>query len=41
LESLKTSMVRLTSLLEQTVGNTFGEGPSNWPVTSNQTPTTA
>jgi hypothetical protein len=29
LESLKTSMVRLTSLLEQTVGNTFGEGPSN------------
>jgi len=40
LESLKTSVVRLTSLLEQTLRNTFGEGPSNQPVTFNQTPTT-
>jgi hypothetical protein len=40
LESLKTSVVRLTSLLEQTLRNTFGEGPSNQPITFNQTPTT-
>jgi len=41
LESLKTIMARLTSLLKQTLGNTSGEGPSNRPVTFNQTPTTA
>jgi len=41
LESLKTSVARLTSLLEQTLRNTSGEGPSNRPVTFNQTPTTA
>jgi hypothetical protein len=35
LESLKTSVARLTSLLEQTLRNTFGEGPSNRPVTFN------
>jgi hypothetical protein len=40
LESLKTSMARLTRLLEQTLVNTSGEGPSNRPVTFNQTPTT-
>jgi hypothetical protein len=38
LESLKTSMARLTSLLEQTLRNTSGEGPSNRPVTFNQIP---
>jgi len=36
LESLKTSVARLISLLEQTLRNTFGEGPSNNPVTFNQ-----
>jgi hypothetical protein len=41
LESLKTSIARLTSLLEQTLGNTTGEGPSNQPITFNQTSTTA
>jgi hypothetical protein len=40
LESLKTSMARLTSLLEQTLRNTSSEGPSNWPLTFNQAPTT-
>jgi hypothetical protein len=35
LESLKTSVARLTSLLEQTLRNAFGEGPSNRPVTFN------
>jgi len=40
LESLKTSMTCLTSLLEQTLRNTSGEGPSNRPVTFNQAPTT-
>jgi len=35
LESLKTSVARLTSLLEQTLRNTSGEGPSNQPVTFN------
>jgi hypothetical protein len=35
LESLKTSVARLTSLLEQTLRNTSGEGPSNRPVTFN------
>jgi hypothetical protein len=40
LESLKTSVARLTSLLEQTLRNTSGEGPSNRPVTFNQTPIT-
>jgi hypothetical protein len=39
LESLKTSVARLISLLEQTLRNTFGEGPSNNPVTFNQIPT--
>jgi len=38
LESLKTSVARLTSLLEQTLRNTSGEGPSNRPVTFNQIP---
>ncbi|XP_024439614.1 uncharacterized protein LOC112323885 [Populus trichocarpa] len=41
LEYLKTSVARLTSLLEQTLRNTSGEGPSNRPVTFNQTPITA
>jgi len=41
LESLKTSVARRTSLLEQTLRNASGEGPSNRPVTFNQTPTTA
>eukprot|EP00258_Populus_trichocarpa_P037188 XP_024453207.1 uncharacterized protein LOC112326921 [Populus trichocarpa] len=41
LESLKTSVARLTSLLEQTLRNTSGEGPSNPPVTFNQIPTIA
>jgi hypothetical protein len=40
LESLKTSVTCLTSLLEQTLRNTSGEGPSNRPVTFNQAPTT-
>ena len=40
LESLKTSVAHLTSLLEQTLRNTSGEGPSNRPVTFNQAPTT-
>jgi len=39
LESLKTSVARLTSLLEQTLRDTSGEGPSNRPVTFNQIPT--
>jgi len=41
LESLKTSVARLTNLLEQTLRNASSEGPSNQPVTFNQTPTTA
>jgi len=41
LESLKTSVARLTSLLEQTLRNASGEGPSNRPVTFNQTPITS
>jgi hypothetical protein len=41
LESLKTSVARLTSLLEQTLRNTSGEGPSNRPVIFNQIPTIA
>jgi hypothetical protein len=41
LESLKTSVARLTSLLKQTLRNTSSEGPSNRLVTFNQTPTTA
>jgi hypothetical protein len=40
LQSLKTSVTCLTSLLEQTLRNTSGEGPSNRPVTFNQAPTT-
>jgi hypothetical protein len=40
LESLKTSVTCLTSLLEKTLRNTSGEGPSNRPVTFNQAPTT-
>jgi hypothetical protein len=39
LESLKTSVARLTSLLEQTLRNTSGEGPSNRPITFNPAPT--
>jgi hypothetical protein len=35
LESLKTSVARLTSLLEQILRNTSGEGLSNQPVTFN------
>jgi len=31
LESLKASVARLMSLLEQTLRNTSGEGPSNRP----------
>jgi hypothetical protein len=41
LEPLKTSVAHLTSLLEQTLRNTFGEGPSNRPVIFNQTLTIA
>jgi hypothetical protein len=33
LESLKVSVARLTSLLEQAIRNVSGEGPSNQPVT--------
>jgi hypothetical protein len=40
LESLKTSVAHLTSLLEQTLRNTSGEGPSKRPVTFNQALTT-
>jgi hypothetical protein len=40
LESLKTSMARLTRLLEQTLRNTSGEGLSNRSVTFNQALTT-
>jgi len=39
LESLKTS-AHLISLLEQTLRNTSGEGPSNRPITFNPAPTT-
>jgi hypothetical protein len=39
LESLKTSVAHLTSLFEQTLRNTSGEGPSNRQVTFNQAPT--
>jgi len=31
LETLKASVARLTSLLEKTLRNASGEGPSNWP----------
>jgi hypothetical protein len=41
LESLKTSVACLTSLLEQTLENTFGEVPSNQPIIFFQTPTSA
>jgi hypothetical protein len=41
LESLKTTVARLTSLLKQTLRNTSGEGPSNRPITFNQIPTIA
>jgi hypothetical protein len=41
LESLKASVARLTSLLEQTLRNTFGEGPSNRPTIFVQLPATA
>jgi hypothetical protein len=37
LNSLKVRMVRIASLLEQTLRNTSGEGPSNRPVTFAQT----
>jgi hypothetical protein len=40
LESLKTRTAHLISLLEQTLGNSFGEGPSNRPIIFIQTPTT-
>jgi hypothetical protein len=40
LESLKVSVARLTSLLEQAIRNVSGEGPSNQPVTFVQTLTT-
>jgi len=40
LASLKTSVAHLTSLLEQTLRNTSGEGPSTGPATFNQAPTT-
>ena len=39
LESLKTSVAHLTSLHEQTLRNTSGEGPSNWPITFDPAPT--
>jgi len=35
------SVAHLTSLLEQAFRNASNEGPSNWPVTFVQTPTTA
>jgi hypothetical protein len=38
LESLKAKVTRLTSLLEQTLRNAYGEGPSNQPITFVQTP---
>jgi len=41
LESLKASVARLTSLLEQTLRNASGEGPSNWPAIFVQPPATA
>jgi len=41
LEYLKTSVARLTSLLEQTLRNASSEGPSNRLLTFNQTLTTA
>jgi len=41
LESLKASVALVTSLLKQTLRNTFGEGPSNRPIIFVQTPTTA
>jgi hypothetical protein len=41
LESLKVSVARLTSLLEQTLRNASGEGPSNRPAIFVQPPTTA
>jgi len=41
LESLKASVARLTSLLEQTLRSTSGEGPSNRPTIFVQLPATA
>jgi len=41
LESLKASVARLTSLLEQTLRNASSEGPSNRPNIFVQTPTMA
>jgi hypothetical protein len=41
LESLKASVARLTGLLEQTLRNTSGEGPSNRPAILVQFPATA
>jgi hypothetical protein len=41
IESLKASVARLISLLEQTLRNASGEGPSNRPVILVQAPTTA
>ena len=39
LESLKTSVAHLTSLLEQTLRNTSSEGPFDRPVTFDPAPT--
>jgi len=41
LESLKASVARLTSLLEQTLRNASGEGPSNRPAIFVRPPTKA
>jgi hypothetical protein len=39
LDSLKVSVANLINFPKQTLRNTFGEGPSNRPVTFVQTPT--
>ena len=41
LEFLKANMARLIRLLEQTLRNASGEGPSNWPTIFVQPPATA
>lgn len=33
MDFLKLNMAHITSLLEQTLKNISGEGPSNWPIT--------
>ena len=40
-ESLKISVAHITSVLEHTLRNNYGEGPSNRPVNFNQTSTIA